>query len=435
VTDGTKTYPDRSWVSMANSTDGGSRLNERQWRERYEELAAQVRASAPGARPVLVSSTVDVDDIYVMSPARLQLLQNRGAVQGGQAAELSQALGGLLSEGRDGELFSDWPEGWRWLAEVLGPPNRVQVGGTGAQAAWALDVLGAPTIMALVSRSAEQLSVLAPDILVCREGRMLRVHELSADTGATPIRNEILEFPGGSGLVGSSTDRAHRAILRFSPIALERDEDFMAMQGELGPKAGAAVLSGFNGLEVSDRASVEWAGRLLRVWRECGPGLRHVELGDSTRPSDLKAIVAGLRGLNSSLGLSLSEFLTLWGSSADVVTEALELARGLECPSIVVHADRWSLAVHRGNPATAVDRLMIGNLLASARAAAGAPRGDVTPVKYATYDEDVPESGRLDDGWRVDCVPTPFVPRPASTIGLGDTFTAGLLLAAALEGS
>jgi ADP-dependent phosphofructokinase/glucokinase len=35
----------------------------------------------------------------------------------------------------------------------------------------------------------------------------------------------------------------------------------------------------------------------------------------------------------------------------------------------------------------------------------------------------------------VDCVPTPFVSRPASTIGLGDTFSAGLLLAAALEGT
>jgi ADP-dependent phosphofructokinase/glucokinase len=78
---------------------------------------------------------------------------------------------------------------------------------------------------------------------------------------------------------------------------------------------------------------------------------------------------------------------------------------------------------------------MTGNLLASARAAAGAPSGDVTPVSHAIYADDVPESRPLEKGWRVDCVPAPFVPRPASTIGLGDTFTAGLLLAAALEGS
>jgi ADP-dependent phosphofructokinase/glucokinase len=289
--------------------------------------------------------------------------------------------------------------------------------------------------MALQSRSREQLDVLSPDVFVCSEGRMVPVHELSADADAAPIRNEILEFPGDSGLVGSSADRFHRVIVRFSPIALERDEHFMAMQANLGPSAGAAMLAGLNGLAVSDGTSLEWVDRLLRTWQEFGPALRHLELGDTTRPGDLRTIMAGLRGLNSSVGLSLSELLTLWGSSTHVAGKALELAHCLECPCIVVHADRWSLAVHRSDPGTVIRRLMTGNLLASARAAAGAPCGDVTPVSYTLYAEDVPESGPLNEDWRVDCVPAPFVPRPASTIGLGDTFVAGLLLAAALEGT
>ena len=421
-------------MSMADITDAGPRLGERHWREGYEQLAEEVRVSAPTARPVLISSTVVVDDIYVMTPGTLGSLQTGSATKGGLAAELALAVNGLLSEGRDGELFADWAEGQRWLAEVLGPPNRVQVGGTGAQAAWALDLLGAPTLMALESRSPEQLRVLAPGILVCRQGRTMPVHEVPADTDARPIRNEILEFPGGSGLLGNHAERSHRVIVRFSPIHPERDEEFMAMQEELGPNAGAALVSGFNGLGATDRASVEWARRLLRVWQQCGPGLRHLELGDTARPGDLKAIVVGLRGMTSSLGLSLSELSTFWGPSTDVAAKALELAVGLECPCVVVHADRWSLAVHSSDAGAVVRRLMTGNLLASARAAAGAPRSYVTPVSHAIYAEDVPESGPLDKGWRVDCVPAPFVPRPASTIGLGDTFTAGLLLAAALEG-
>jgi hypothetical protein len=419
---------------LANTTEGGSRLSKRNWQDRYEQLAEEVRATAHRARPVLISSTVVVDDIYVMTPTRLESLQRRSVIEGGLAADLAVAVNGLLSEGRDGELFLDWRGGWHWLTEVLGPPDRAQVGGTGAQAAWAFDVLGAPCIMALESQSPEQLSVLAPGILVCRGGRTVAVDELPADAGATPIRNEILEFPGGSGLFGGDADRSHRVIVRFSSIAIERDEQFLAMQDELGPNAGSALLSGFNGLEASDRASVEWASRVLGVWQECGPSLRHLELGDTTRPGDLRTIVTGLRGLTSSLGLSLSELPTLWGPTADVAAKALELAISLECPCVVVHADRWSLAVHRGDAGTVLRRLMTGNLLASARAAAGTPRDDVTPVSYAVYAEDVPESGPLDDGWRVDCVPAPFVPRPASTIGLGDTFTAGLLLAAAVEG-
>ena len=147
----------------------------------------------------------------------------------------------------------------------------------------------------------------------------------------------------------------------------------MAMQEKLGPNAGAAVLSGLNGLAVSDGASLEWASRLLRVWRECGPTLRHLELGDTSRPPDLRTVMAGLRGLSSSLGLSLSELLTLWGPSADVAAKALELAHDLDCPCVVVHADRWSLAVHRSDAGLVVRRLMTGNLLASARAAAGEP--------------------------------------------------------------
>ena len=123
---------------MANITETGWRLSERHWRDRYEQLAEQVRVAAPGARPVLISTTVDVDDIYVMTPARLRSLRGRGLSQGGVAAELALGVGRLLSEGRDGELFWDWPEGWRWLAEALGPSNRAQVGGTGPQAAWLL---------------------------------------------------------------------------------------------------------------------------------------------------------------------------------------------------------------------------------------------------------------------------------------------------------
>lgn len=420
---------------MSNATDVGSRLGERQWRERYEQLAEEVRLLAPTAAPVLMSSTVVVDDIYVMTPVRLRSLQTRSMAQGGPAAELAVAANGLLSEGRDGELFAGWPEGQRWLAAVLGPPDRVQVGGTGAQAAWALDLLGAPTIMSLESRSPEQLRMLAPGILVCRDGRTVPVREISPDIYAKPVRNQILEFPGDIGLLSNNTERAHRVILRFSPIHLERDEQFMAMQEKVGPHAGAALLAGFNGLGATDTASAEWARRLLTVWQECGPALRHVELGDTRQPGDLKSIMTALRGLNSSLGLSLSELLTFWGPSTDVASKALELALDLECPCVVVHADRWSLAVHRSDAGAVARRLMTGNLLASARAAAGAPRGQVRPVSYAFYDEDVPESGGLEKGWRVDCVPAPFVPRPASTIGLGDTFTAGLLLAAALEGS
>jgi ADP-dependent phosphofructokinase/glucokinase len=405
----------------------------RHWRECYAELADRVRVVAPDARPVLLSTTVDVDYIYTMTPRRLEGLRRGGFIRGGVAADVSRGVDGLLSEERDGELFWDWPEGLRWLTEALGPEDRVQVGGSGPQAAWALGELGAPTIMALESRSGEQLAVLARNVLVCEDGRLVPVHDLRSHPAATPVRHAILEFAHGSEPLARPAGRAQRIILRFSPVAFERDEQFLSMQAELGPKAGASMLAGLNGLAGPDEASLSWVKRVLTAWGESGPAVRHLELGDTSYTTDLTSVVANLRGLYSSLGLSLSELHTLWGSSGNVGAKALVVARILGC-SVVVHADRWSLAVHRSDAHLVVRRLMTGNLLASARAALGAPCRDVAPVSYANYEDDIPESRSLDEGWRLDCVPTPFVVQPASTIGLGDTFAGGLLLAAAMEG-
>jgi hypothetical protein len=404
----------------------------RHWRECYAQLAERVRVVAPSARPVLLSTTVDVDYIYAMNPRRLEALRREGFSRGGVAAGVSSGVDGLLSEERDGELFWDWPDGLAWLTEALGPEDRVQVGGSGPQAAWVLDELGAPAIMALESRSGEQLAVLARNVLVCEDRRLVPVRDLRGDPGAAPVRHAILEFAHGGEPLARPAGRAQRMILRFSPVAFERDEQFLSMQAELGPKAGATMLAGLNGLAGPDEASLSWVERVLTVWAESGPAVRHLELGDTPYRADLKSIVANLRGRYSSLGLSLSELATFWGPSGNVGAKALEVARFLRC-SVVVHADRWSLAVHRSDADLVVSRLMTGNLLASARAARGAPSPDVAPVSYAGYEDDIPESQPLDEGWRLDCVPTPFVVQPASTIGLGDTFAAGLLLAAAVE--
>jgi hypothetical protein len=67
------------------------RLSTEQWRD-----------GAPDARPVLIGSTADVDDIYIKTSARLRAPRWRGGKESGLAAELALAVGRLLSEGRDG---------------------------------------------------------------------------------------------------------------------------------------------------------------------------------------------------------------------------------------------------------------------------------------------------------------------------------------------
>ncbi|HTT88459.1 MAG TPA: ADP-dependent glucokinase/phosphofructokinase [Acidimicrobiales bacterium] len=403
------------------------------WPEKYRELAERLMAVAPHQSPALVSSTVDIDEVYEMSPARVRALAEGDGKQGGLGALFLEAVEGCLRREVDSELSWDWPDGRPWLQEVLGVPDRVQVGGTGPQAAWALGALGAPSVMALGRRGREQLSVLPDGVLLCAGGELVPAHTAVPTESELASRHEILEFPRGSLWAGGRLQRPSRIIVRFAPIALEVDAEFLGMQEGLSGKAGAALMAGLNGLGADDWESRDWAVHLARVWKDNGIALRHLELGDTSRPAEFRDIVSGLRGLFSSVGLNSSELQRLWRSSSDVPAGALELANILDCSCLVVHSDRWSLAAHRGDRVEIVQRLMAGNLLAAARAGRGVPQRDVRPTDGSEYSSDLPPSGAAANGWWVECVPTPHRETPASTIGLGDTFTAGVILATALS--
>jgi ADP-dependent phosphofructokinase/glucokinase len=403
------------------------------WHTRYMQLAERLMAAAPTAKPVLISSTVNVDEVFTMTTARLAELVRLGRNSGGTADKLVSAVLDCLADGRDGELFWEWSEGVRWARFALGVPERVQVGGTGAQAAWTLAALGAPCVIALGHRSTEQLSVMAPQVLLCANGSLVPVRDAAPSGSTAAARHEILEFARGTSWEGLRLSRSSRLILRFAAIAPEVDAEFRAMQGELSERAGAALLSGLNGLASGDTGAMKWSKDLGHIWKDKGVQLRHLELGDTGNPGELRALVGELRGLYSSVGVSYSELQRIWGASGDVGASARDLGVKLGCDWLVVHSDQWSLAAHRSDPAVAVQRLMAGNLLASARALNGAPSEDVRPAVGSDYPTDIPGARCLVDGWRVDCAPVPYIESPKSTIGLGDTFTAGLLLAGALE--
>jgi ADP-dependent phosphofructokinase/glucokinase len=135
----------------------------------------------------------------------------------------------------------------------------------------------------------------------------------------------------------------------------------------------------------------------------------------------------------TSIGLSLSELFTLVRRRADPRVLAQQVARRYRARRIIVHADRWALSVHQGDPKHQERVLLAGNALAAARARNGRPTAVLDPAEKATYTDDLPSGDALADGWRATCVPAPHLRRPAGTIGLGDTFSAGVLLAESLS--
>lgn len=170
---------------------------------------------------------------------------------------------------------------------------------------------------------------------------------------------------------------------------------------------------------------------LAREWARAGLAGIHHELAEFSTSARLRE--ATRLGLGGSLGLRLSELFVLTGRRGDPRLLAQQVARQYGARRVIVHADRWALAVHRSDPQHIERALLAGNAFAAARARDGQPTAVSAPAGNASYTDDFPLPGALGNGWQATCVPAPHLRRPATTVGLGDTFIAGVLLAESLD--
>ena len=340
---------------------------------------------------------------------------------------------GLISElcrragaGIGGELFVDWPDGVGWIDAHL--TGRRAIGGTSAQAAFMLSLLGAPALIALEDRSEAQLGVLHPNTLVASHAGMNPVSSVSP-SGQGRAPHYIFEFTIGDDIGGVRIPRSSRVIVRFGHDPLHRDAEFVSISTVCAKNVGAGVICGFNEIE-PERSDDElaYAAAVAAGWRKAGVSIVHLELGafHDNRLRDLA--IERLTPTITSLGMSLSELDDLAGGPEAPEERALRLAETHGLARVCVHADEWAFAVTLGDPARERRALQMGCLLASARAAGG----------YFTKPERLPDDARFSpppiadarpsDGYSIVSCPSPFLEKPAATIGLGDTFLAGTLL-------
>jgi ADP-dependent phosphofructokinase/glucokinase len=343
----------------------------------------------------------------------------------GMAAVLATLLQERVAAGIGGELFLDWPEAEPWIAENLQVTNW-GLGGTGAQAAQALALFGAPTLISLEDRSRRQLSVIHPHVLIATKNG-LKPRSALIESGPSKPAHYIFEFNAGEQIGTVRAKRSTRVIVRFADDRLDRDTDFVRESTARAHQAGAAVICGFNEVaEPALSAELEYAKALLSNWRANGLSLIHLELGGYEKASLRQQVLSPLAPLVDSLGMSHSELREF--GSGHAATEAAKLRTRLGLQRICVHADTWALALTR-NPAEAeLEALMCGCLLASCRAANGKPSIPIAVPDGAEFQEPpYPPISKFDDVSLV-CCPAPYLQRPKATIGLGDTFLAGNLL-------
>lgn len=395
-------------------------MSDRNWPELYADLLGRLSAYAGHARWTFCGLGACVDAVLSVHDAVPLLL---AAID-----PAAQALGATLAQraevGVGGEIRVEWDEGPAWLDAALHPATAL--GGTGPHAARVLTLLGAPALLALEHRDAGQMACLDGGIRLAHEGQPVAARDVVPHGSPRP-KIYIFEFTAGRPVRTAAAPRSSRIIVRFTDPDTENDAEFAALSTSLAPQAGAGMLSGFAAVRSRDLDRTLARARDLALrWRAAGVPVVHLELAGFDTPALRDRTLDGLRGAYTSLGLSQSEYQALVPGAAPETETAVETAQRLEVDRLCIHADAWALSATRGDPDHERTALMAGCLLASTRAALGRPARPAEIHPDTVFE--APPDERERDGWSVVACAAPYLPRPATTLGLGDTFMAGCLL-------
>src|SRR5260370_13790805 len=200
----------------------------------------------------------------------------------------------------------DWPEGGMWVEKNL-QFSRWGLGGSGAQAAQMLAIMGAPALMSLEDRSSRQLSVIHPNVLVATKRGVVGCGELYTAQGRKPA-HYIFEFTAGTQVGSIIPTRSSRTIVRFTDEQLDNDSDFTRESIAAAGNAGAGILSGFN--EIGDQdleAALTKTIALAQGWRSRWLKTIHLEFGDYATVKARDTVLEKLAGAVHSLGMRYSE--------------------------------------------------------------------------------------------------------------------------------
>jgi len=393
------------------------------WRDDYRAFIERLPSYVSNARLTICGLATCVDAYVRLDGAPALLQADVGTPQAALAKELFRRAGA----GIGGEFRMQWPGGGDWIENNL-QISSWGLGGTGAQAAQTLAILGAPALMSLENRNERQLSVIHPDVRIAGNAGLVRSGDLPTVKGSKPA-HYIFEFTEGMRVGPVIPRRSTRTIVRFADDPLDKDPDFVRESIAAAGSAGAGILCGFNELsaEELDEALAETL-TLIKAWKDRGLRIVHLELGDyaSTQARDL--VLKSLGRQITSLGMSYSELWGLASGPEDPVEKAYELSEVFGLYRLCVHADTWALAITRGEAEQELEALLCGCLLASTRAEKGQPSLPAQIPEAAVF-QDLPTGILGKRGARCAvCCASPYLEHPAATIGLGDTFLAGTLL-------
>lgn len=331
-----------------------------------------------------------------------------------------------MRAGNGGERFVEDPTALLGFARRF--PAVVTLGGSSVRAAVALDRLGVPSLLHLVSIDDDVRRLLPPSTF----------YLCSAEADSTDP-HVIVQYPAGArvrvGGVEVVAPRPNRLILVNDPpnAELRLHPGF----GEAVAAADVVVVSGFNSMPdlAAIRERVEQVRQALEQRR---PGTVVVYEDAGFHHDEQRQVVLDeLAGAIDLWSMNEDEAQHYLGRSldlldADAVADAVrDLHAVVGVATFVLHTRDWALA--HGGPTDRREALRAGVLTATARFAHGDDwrpehRDDVAeiPIEQPVAAVAARIEELLGGSIAVVPIPRPATPRP-TTIGLGDTFLGGLV--------
>lgn len=396
------------------------------WLGFYQSLAERRPALVAGAGPIVTGFSATTDALHRVTDTSLTHLLTAGP-SGSEVFDAGVAtLRDWLAEGRDGELFIDEADGDTLLEALVGTAEKVQCGGTSIQACWSWSRLGLHPLLALLNRSPRQLAATPSGVRLATADGVVPVDSITPVAGLNVPSNHVLELSAGLTGAGIQVRRSSRITVVFARKRLQLDEPFLSSSPTL-VRGGVGMVSGLNGLGRARKDVLPIVARTVAAWNDGGARLVHLELAEYANPGELAQVMAAVGPHVHSVGMNASELERLVGGG-DPVQRAAEFAAAHGLRRVVVHGDHWAMSVHRADPEREELALGAGSLAAANRAENGEPQGEWAVPGGAQFSAEMPSAGRLQDGYRMSIVATPYLSDPRSTIGLGDTFVSGDLL-------
>ena len=327
------------------------------------------------------------------------------------------------------------------------------LGGTGAQGAAALGALGIPVSMHLTDDCAEVCRMLDHEgTTVIRGGKKVRVGSAASD--ADPVYHIILQFQKGDIVRFGGEEHvipvSNRLILFYDKVhkVLPIKDPVLSYWEQTDEKPSSILLSGFDAIvdtAIIGQRIAQLESFLKKLKARSPETVIYLE-GAFYMSSEVKDLIFGKLGPYADIaGMNEEELeaeLVKMGERADLSNLDGILA-GLRvmlsfCRSraVLLHTKDYSMFYGKKPEGVDIEAgLTIGNLMAGTRARVGR-YGTLSDLRESLGMAELSKRGleilsqqkaREDDAGRsLVIVPSKLLERPKYTIGLGDTFVAGM---------